>query len=420
MNRLKKILRAVGPGFITGASDDDPSGILTYAQTGAQFGYKQLWVSLFSLPFMISIQEMCGRIGIVTGKGLASVIRMHYGRKLLSVAIALLFVANTVNIGADLGAMAASAELVSGLPFLFWLLAMSIVTLVLVIVIPYPIYARVLKWLTLSLFAYVVTVFLVKQDWSAVAYGTFVPHIEFNAQFLMNIVALFGTTISPYLFFWQADEEVEEEVERGQLKEMGVGTPKFKARDITNMRWDTALGMIFSNLVAFFVILTAASTLHANGIFTIETAADGARALEPIAGSLASTLFALGIIGTGMLAVPVLAGSAAYAVSESLQWKEGLSKKWSQAKGFYLVIILSTLIGVAVNFSNVPPFRMLYASAVLNGVTAPVLMVFIILIANNKKIMGKHRNTPISNILGWMIAAFMGLCAVAMLGQMVM
>jgi NRAMP (natural resistance-associated macrophage protein)-like metal ion transporter len=417
--RLKRLFKSIGPGFITGAADDDPSGILTYAQTGAQFGYRQLWIVLFSLPFMIAIQEMCGRIGMVTGKGLAGVIRLHYGRTLLMGSVGLLFIANAVNIGADLGAMASSAQLLFGLPFLFWLAAIAITTLLLEVFIPYPTYSRYLKYLTLSLFAYVAVAFLVKQDWLAVVRSLITPSFSWDEAFLFNIVAIFGTTISPYLFFWQADEEVEEEVERGQLKEMGKGKPKITMADVSDMKIDTSVGMVFSNLVTFFIIVTAASTLPLAGITTIETAAQGAEALRPVAGSFASWLFALGIIGTGLLAVPVLAGSASYAIAESFGWKEGLSRTLRQAQGFYAVIALATLTGCLVNFIGVPPFRMLYYTAVLNGVIAPPLMVFILLIANSEKIMGKYRNHGVSNVLGWVIAVFMGLCGVALIAQVI-
>lgn len=418
--KLKRLFKSIGPGFITGASDDDPSGILTYMQTGAQFGYRQLWISLFSIPFMVIIQEMCGRIGIVTGKGLAGVIKKHYGKPLLVGSVGLLFIANAVNIGADLGAMASSAEMLFGLPFAFWLILMATVTLTLEVVIPYPLYSRYLKYLALTLFAYVIVVFMVKQDWLLVLRSTVIPSFSWDEAYLFNIVAIFGTTISPYLFFWQADEEVEEEVREGKLKEMGKGIPRVTKKDIGRMRIDTAVGMIFSNMVAFFIIVTAASTLGAAGITSISTAAEGAEALRPVAGNFATWLFALGIIGTGLLAVPVLAGSASYAISECFGWKEGLSKKFNEAKAFYTVIMLATLVGCLVNFIGIPPFRMLYYTAILNGIVAPVLMIFILRIANNGKIMGGFTSGRWSNILGWMIAVFMSICALAMLGQLLL
>lgn len=416
--RLKRLFKSLGPGFVTGASGDDPSGILTYMQTGAQFGYRQLWVALFSLPFMIVIQEMCGRIGLVTGKGLAGVIRKHYGRKLLVGMVGLLFLANSVNIGANLGAMASSAQMLVGQPFAFWLILMASVTLLLEIIIPYPTYSKYLKYLALTLLAYVVVAFLVKQDWAEVFRSLAVPALSLDPAFVLNVVAIFGTTISPYMFFWQADEEVEQEVERGLLREMGRGIPRITRKDVANLRLDTTVGMVFSNAITFFIIVTAASTLGASGITSIQTAADGAQALAPIAGNFASVLFALGIIGTGLLAVPVLAGSASYAVCESFGWKEGLSKRWNQAQAFYAVIALSTVVGCLVNLLGVPPFRMLYYTAVLNGLIAPVLMVFILLIANDKKIMGRFVNPRASNVLGWTITGFMGICAIALIFQL--
>jgi len=409
---FKKFLRVVGPGFITGASDDDPSGILTYTQTGAAFGLTQLWTVVLALPFMIVMQEMCGRIGMVTGKGIADVIRRHYGREMLLWAVSLLFVANTVNIGSDLGAMASSAQLIFGLPFWGWLIVMALTTLLLEIFIPYPLYARYLKWLTLSLFAYFIVVFLVVDDWGGALRAAVTPTFSLDRAFLMNIVAVFGTTISPYLFFWQADEEVEEEVEHHKLKAMGVGKPAIHPRDIRAMRQDTGMGMGFSNMVSFFIILTGASTLGRAGITTIGTAAEAASALAPLGGTFAEILFAAGIIGTGLLAVPVLAGSASYAVAESLHWKEGLSKAWWQAKGFYGVIVASTVLGMLLNAAGIAPFRMLYYTAVLNGIVSPFLMMFILLIANNGKIMGSYRNGWTSTVLGWLITAFMGACAV--------
>lgn len=415
MKKIKSIFRLLGPGFITGASDDDPSGIATYSQTGAQFGYGLLWTAVFSTPFMMVIQEMCGRIGMVTGKGLAGVIRTHYVRPVLYVSILLLLVANTINIGADLGAMAEAGQLILHLPFTVLLFSMTVVTLILEVFISYKVYARFLKYLTFALFAYIITAFVVKQEWTKIIFATFVPSFSLSKEYLLNIVAILGTTISPYLFFWQAGEEVEEEVAKGKLHVMGAGIPRVNKRDILDMRLDTAAGMIFSNLVMWFIIVTTASTLNAHNITHIETASQAASALKPFAGDLAFLLFALGIIGTGLLAVPILAGSASYALSEAFGWKEGLYRTFKQAHGFYAVIALATILGLAVNFTGVKPFTLLYYTAVLNGIVAPPLMILILLIANNRKIVGQHINSRLENLLGIIITGIMAACSLALL-----
>lgn len=416
--KRKSLFDRLGPGFITGASDDDPSGIATYTQTGAQFGFHQLWTSLFSIPFMIVVQEMCGRIGLVTGKGLAGNIRKHYGRTLLFFCISILFLANTVNIGADLGAMAAAATLVIPVPFEVMLLGMTAITLLLEVFVSYRVYAKFLKYLTFSLFAYVVTAFIIAEPWGEIAYRTFLPHVTWSKEYAMNIAAILGTTISPYLFFWQAGEEVEEEVSRKILKAMGIGKPHISGTDVSDMRQDTAIGMIFSNIVMFFIMVVGASTLGAHGIHHIETAAQAAEAMRPLAGNFAFVLFALGIVGTGLLAVPVLAGSASYALAEAFRWKEGLYLKFNEAHGFYGAITIATLVGLMTNFAHVPPFTMLYYTAILNGIVAPPLLVIILLIANNKKIMGKWKNGRLSNVIGWTIVGVMTCTAVAVLSSL--
>lgn len=415
LKKLKKFLSRLGPGFITGAADDDPSGIATYSQTGAQFGYTQLWTALFSFPFMTIIQEMCGRIGMVTGKGLSGVIRIHYSKKILYFSIFLLLVANTINIGADLGAMASSAQLLIPLPFIVLLLLITALSLILEVFVSYKAYSKILKYLTFSLFSYIIVAFVVKQDWSKILTATFIPTISFNRDYFLNVVAVLGTTISPYLFFWQSDEEVEEEVEFHKIRAMGKGVPKITAIDIKEMRIDTLVGMFFSQLVMFFIIVTAASTLAAKGINNINTATDAAEALRPIAGDFTFFLFAAGVIGTGLLAVPVLSGSASYAISEAFGWKEGLSKKFKQAHGFYGIITIATLLGLLVNFTGIPPFRILYYTAVLNGIVAPPLMVLILLISNNSKIMGKYTSNTFANIAGWVITLVMAFAAFALL-----
>lgn len=415
MNKIKKLLKLLGPGFITGASDDDPSGIVTYSQAGASFGFMQAWTAPFSFPFMAAIQEMCGRIGLVTGKGLAGVIRQNYSKKILYIAVLLLLIANTINIGADLGAMAASAQLVFGMPFIFWLLVMVVVTIILEVFVSYKVYAKYLKYLTFALFAYVFTVFTIRIDWSEVLLATFVPHIQFDQEYLFNIVAILGTTISPYLFFWQASEEVEEEVAHHKLRQMGAGNPKIAPKDLTNLRKDTIIGMFFSNLIMLFIIITTGSTLFPVGMHNIDSATQAALALKPLAGDLAFLLFALGIIGTGLLAVPILAGSASYAVSEAFGWREGLYKTLFKAPGFYGTIALATLIGSVINFLGINPMSALYYTAVINGIIAPPLLIMILLVANNKKIMKDRVNGKIANSMGIIIAVIMGLCAAFLL-----
>lgn len=405
--RIKKLFKIIGPGFITGTSDDDPSGIATYSQSGAHFGYTQLWTAFFTTPFMIVIQEMCGRIGLVKGRGLALVIKERYGQKILVPIILLLVAANTINIGADLGAMAASAQLFIGLPFIFLLISMTLLTLFLEIFVSYKVYAKYLKYLAISLFAYVIVVFIIKQDWSTIALATFIPQISFSQEYLMNIVAILGTTISPYLFFWQSNQEVEEEVATGKLKTMDQGTPKINAKDISRMRWDTILGMTFSNLIMFFIIVTAASTLFPNGINNVETAEQAAVALQPLAGNFASLLFLIGIMGVGLLGVPVLAGSASYAIAELMGWKSGLYRKFKVAHGFYGVITLATLAGLLVNFLGIKSFTMLYYAAIINGVVAPILMIVIVMLAGDKKTMGKYSSSKFLSVAGWVITIFM-------------
>ncbi|MEY4722909.1 MAG: hypothetical protein RLZZ324_422 [Candidatus Parcubacteria bacterium] len=416
MSRFLAFLKRIGPGFISGAADDDPSGIATYSQTGAQFGYGQLWTALFATPFMIAIQEMCGRIGMVTGEGLATVIKRRYPRPILVGAITLLFAANAINIGADLGAMASATQLLFGLPTVLWLIVITASSLLLEIFVTYAAYARFLKYLTFSLLAYVVAAFVIHQDWGAIAYSTFVPAFSFDRAYLLNIVAILGTTISPYLFFWQSDQEVEEDRESGRVAVPGA-VPVVSARDVRDMRLDTAIGMVFSNLVMFFIIVTAASTFGAHGIRSIDTATQAAEALRPLAGNFASVIFALGILGTGLLAVPILAGSAAYAVVEAAGIGGGLNRKFHEARVFYGVIIIATVIGLVTNFIGIPPFKMLYYTAIFNGLVAPPLMFLILHISSDRAVMGVHVNGRVSNGLGWIIMAVMTLAGLALLAN---
>lgn len=407
MKRLRKFFSSLGPGFISGASDDDPSGIATYSQTGAMFGFSQLWTALFSFPLMSTVQEMCGRIGLVTGMGLAGVIRKHYSKRLLYFAVSLLFIANTINIGANLGAMAAATRLLIDVPFAILVILFAAVTIFLEVFLSYKTYAKYLKYLTLSLFAYIATAFIVKVDWLDVFVGTTVPHIKFNKDYIVNIIAIFGTTISPYLFFWQANQEVEEKNAHKRLRMTGKGAPKITPKDISRLRTDTLIGMFFSNIVMWFIIITVGATLFPNGVRVIESAEQAASSLRPFAGDAAFLLFALGIIGTGLLAVPVLSGSASYAVSEMLDWKAGLDLKWKRAKGFYGVICIAILVGLIINFIGINPIQMLYYTAVINGVIAPPLLFVILKIANNKKVMGDHVNGNFSNVFGMITALLM-------------
>ncbi len=415
MKKIKKIFSILGPGFITGASDDDPSGIATYSQTGALFGFAQAWTALFSFPLMVAIQEMCGRIGLVSGKGLAGVIRLHYPKKVLYLTVFLLLFANTINIGADLGAMAASAQLVFGFPFIYWLIGMVVLTLVLEIFVSYKTYSKYLKYLAFALLSYIVAAFTIKIDWKEVFISLIIPHIEFSKTYIFNVVAILGTTISPYLFFWQADEEVEEEIAHHKIRRMGAGQPRITPKDISRLRLDTVIGMLFSNLVMLFIIITTGATLFTHGIGKIGSAEDAAAVLKPLAGDYAFLLFALGIVATGLLALPILAGSASYAVSESLGWREGLYQKFKRAHGFYGVITIATLVGLLINFIGIDPISALYYTAIINGIIAPPLIVMILFIANNKKIMGERTNSLVLNILGLSTVFIMGLSAIILL-----
>lgn len=409
-------MKILGPGIITGASDDDSSGVVTYSQTGALFGFSQLWTALFSFPFMTVLQEMCGRIGLVTGKGLASIIKENYSKKVLYLMVTLLVAANIFNIGADLSAMAATLKLLFGLHFVLWLAAVAVLIIALQVFIPYKTYARILKYLTLSLLAYVLTAFAVHQDWLSILRHTVTPRFSFQKDYLLNIVAILGTTISPYLFFWQASEEVEEEVRKHRLSCMGGSkAPEIKCRDVRDLRIDTVIGMLLSNLIMFFIIVTTASTLGAHGISDIQTADQAAEALRPLAGNFAYLLFTLGIVGTGLLAVPILAGSASYALSEVFGWKEGLYRKFGQAHGFYGIIVATILVGLLINITPIPPFKLLYYTAAFNGICAPPLMVVIMFIGRNKKIMGEHVNSAFSNVMGWIITVLMAFCALALI-----
>ncbi|MFA6422921.1 MAG: Nramp family divalent metal transporter [Patescibacteria group bacterium] len=410
---VKSDVKVLGPGLITGGADDDSSGVVTYSQVGAQFGYRMNWLCLISLPLMTAVQEMCARIGIVTGKGLAGVIRNHYSKWVLYFAVTLLLIANGINIGADLGAMAAVTKLVFGGNFYILVIMFTIITLFLEIFVSYKVYSKYLKWLAFSLLSYFVTALIVHQDWTQIIKSIAVPSMPFTTPALMALVGFLGTTISPYLFFWQAAEEVEEEVKEKRIFAFGWGLPRFTWRHIKAMRKDNAFGMIFSNIVALFIMLTAAATLNRNGV-QITDAASAAGALRPLAGDFAFSLFAIGIIGTGLLGVPVLAGSAAYAVSESFHWKTGLYRKFNQAHGFYGIITLATLAGLCINFIGIDPMKALYYAAIVNGIAAPFLILIILFIGNNKKIMGNKSNGPWSNFFGVIAFLLMSLAVAAL------
>ena len=401
----KSFLARLGPGLITGAADDDPSGIGTYSQAGAQFGYGLSWSLLFSLPFMTVIQDVSAQIGSVTGRGIAANLRRHYPRPLLWSAVVLLLLANVVNLGADLSAMGAVMEMLVGGKSVAWTLGFGLLCLLLEIFLNYRQYAAVLKFTTLSLFAYVAVVFTVHVPWGTALKGLLVPHVEWTAAFATGFVAILGTTISPYLFFWQAAQEIEEE-KRSHSKPLYVA-PGRAGAEMARIRQDTLVGMVFSNLVAIFVVFAAAATLHVQGVTTITTAAQAAQALEPVAGRFAFVLFAFGIVGTGLLAVPVLAGSAAYAVSEMLGRPASLDSKPMRARIFYGAIAATTLAGALLQSIGVNPVRALYWSAVINGVLAAPLMALMMLIVTNPRAMGHLTLGRRGALLGWAATAIM-------------
>ena len=408
-----KLRQVLGPGLITGASDDDPSGIATYSQVGAQFGFNLAWIMVFSWPLMCAIQEISARIGRVTGRGIAGNLKRHYPRPLLVGLIGLLLAANTINLGADLGAMAAALKLVIGGPQLLYVAAFALVSILLEVFVRYSRYVSVLKWLTLALFSYVGVAFVVHMPWATVAYRLVWPHIDWTPAYLTAVVAILGTTISPYLFFWQAEEEVEEVKERDgawPLQRAPIQAP----REFARIRLDTYIGMAFSNLVALFIIITCAATLHANGVTNIQTSAEAAQALRPIAGEAAFMVFALGIIGTGLLAVPVLAGSAAYAVGEAFGWHVGLARKLRRARAFYATIAVATLIGAALNFTPIDPIKALFWTAVINGVVAVPVMVMMMLLGGRKDVMGPFILTRGLRTAGWLATVVMAVAVVAM------
>ena len=401
--RFNRFLRILGPGLVTGAADDDPSGIATYSQAGAGYGLGLLWAFPFMYPFLLAVQESCSRIGAITGKGLAAVIKEHYSKKLLYMSVMLVVVANVINIGADLGAMAATTQLFIDVPFALLAILYAVIIVLLVVFMNYRTYAKILKWLALTLFAYPVTTFLVEQDWVAVMMNTFniTPTLSFETMYIL--VGMLGTTISPYLFFWDTSEVVEEEIAHHNRASIGRDVTPTK-RFLKNLRLDNFIGMTLANVTAWFIVIACASTLYKSGVTEINTAADAARALEPLvqdfpnSGLIAKLIFSVGVIGLGLLAVPVLAGSSSYAISEALGWKEGLYRKFNKAKGFYGVIILATFTGLCMNFIGLDPIKALIFTAVFNGIAAVPLLFMIARVGNNETIMGEYKNGRVSNI----------------------
>ena len=410
---MRGLLAFLGPGLITGASDDDPSGIATYSQVGAQFGYAMCWVMLFTWPLMAAIQEISARIGRVTGEGIAGNIREHYPRPLLLIIVALLLAANTINLGADLGAMGAALQLLLPGSVRLYVMVFAIVCAMLEIFLRYENYVRILKWTALSLFSYVATAMAVDVPWSQVAYHTFVPELVWNKDYLVSIVAVLGTTITPYCFFWQSSEEAEDEQIDPSAHRL-IDAPEEAPAQIDRIRVDTYLGMGFSNLISWFIIITTAATLNAHGVTDIQTSSQAAEALRPIAGEFTFVVFAFGIIGIGLLAVPVLAGSAAYALGEALGWPTGLSRRPKDARAFYGTIAVATLVGVFINFVHLDPIRALFWSAVINGVVAVPLMGVMLLMARQPRVMGGLTIPRPLAAVGWLTTAVMAVAVAAM------
>ena len=417
--RLPSFLRHVGPGVVTGAADDDPSGIATYTQAGAQFGTGLLWTVFLSLPFMVAIQLVSARIGRVTGKGVAANLRVHTPKPFLMTMVTLLVVANTINIAADIAAMGEALQLVVGGGQHFHAVVFGIVTVLLQVFVPYRKLAPILKWLTLFLFAYVIAIFLVDVPWGQVLHDLVIPKLQWTSGYWMMIVALLGTTISPYLFFWQASQEVEELRLKGGIHGTVVGTEQQIRQDLKRVKRDTYLGMFFSNAVAFFIMLLGAVVLYTAGIRDVTSAAQAAQALRPLAGDFTFALFAIGIMATGLLAVPVLASSSAYAVAEAFGWPDGLERHWFEAKQFYAVIVLATVVGTGMDFTPIDPMKALYWSAVINGVVAVPIMAGLMLLASKQDVMGTFTSGIKTRWFGWGGVAVMGFAVLMMLADVV-
>ena len=418
---FRGFLRILGPGLITGAADDDPSGIATYSQTGAQFGFGQLWTSLYQIPLLLAVQEACARIGLVTGKGLSGIIKKHYSRNILIGVVFLVVVANTINIGADIGAVAAAGQLVlARVPFVALAIVTALVIVALEVFVTYKTYAKVLKWLALALLSYPITALIVHEPWGQIIHATLVPHFEFTFAFLFIITGVFGTSISPYMFFWQASQEVEEEIAQG-IPMSRRGKPKISSLFLRNVRIDTTAGMLAAEIAQWFIIITTATVLFSHGITTINSAADAAKALQPLvssfpnSGQIAKDLFAIGVIGLGLLGIPVLAGSSAYAMSEAFGWKEGLSKKFNQARGFYGVIIIGTFVGLLINFIGINPIKALVFTAVFNGIAAVPLLYIIAHINGRKDILGENKGGALSKTFVWLTFGVMAVSGLALI-----
>ena len=408
-----KLLEIMGPGLITGASDDDPSGIATYSQVGAQFGYGLCWSLIFTYPLMTAIQEISARIGRVTGRGISGNLRKFYPPWLLYVIVGLILIANIINIGADIGAMGAALKLLIGGPAFLYVSGFAALSIGLEVFVRYSRYVSVLKYLTLSLFAYVATVFVVGTPWAKVGLSIVEPPLTWDHDYILAVVAVLGTTISPYLFFWQAEEEVEEEQENPNKQPL-KRAPRQAPNEFYRIRMDTYVGMALSNLVALFIVITTAATLNAHGVTDIQTSSQAAEALRPIAGPFAFALFACGIIGTGLLALPVLAGSAAYALGEALQWPVGLAKKAGRARGFYATIAIATILGTLLNFSPIDPIKALFWSAVINGIVSVPVMAIMMLLVRRRDIMGQFVLSPTLWIMGWIATAVMAISVAAL------
>jgi NRAMP (natural resistance-associated macrophage protein)-like metal ion transporter len=415
--KIKGFWRILGPGLVTGAADDDPSGIATYSQTGAQFGYGQLWTALWMLPLMTAVQEACARIGLVTGKGITTIVKEQYSKSILYGVVGLVVVANTINIGADLGAMASAAQLLVPAPFIVLTLLFTTIILLLEVFTNYKVYSKILKWLAITLLAYPITLFIVHQPWATILRATIVPHFELSFAFFFIITGVLGTTISPYMFFWEASQEVEEDDEKHLLTK---GKPRISWMSVHRMRMDNNFGMIFSEFATWSIIVVAATVLHGSGVHDVKTAADAAKALEPLvhsfphAGFLSKLIFSIGIIGLGLLAIPVLSGSAAYSVCEAFNWKASLNLKLKKAPAFYAIIIAATAIGLLLNFIGVDPVKALVYAAVLNGVAAVPLLLLILKISGDEKIMGEFKSKWLSKTILWVTFIAMGAAAVAM------